>query len=82
MPRNVHNFWIEIDIDGRKERIKVGPESADGGFTMVIYQRDKRQVSGISEALLIWAAADGETLTLTITPEDRKEGRFHVVTKR
>ncbi len=45
MPRNVRNFWLEIEVDGRKSRIGVGPVRKNGGFTLSIRQRDDGQVT-------------------------------------
>jgi hypothetical protein len=45
MPRNVRNFWIEINVDGASKTIATGPRNANGGFSMTIYQRDKGTVS-------------------------------------
>jgi hypothetical protein len=45
MPRNVRNFWIELDVDGRKERVETGPVKADGGFSLTIRMRDKGSIS-------------------------------------
>ena len=39
MPRNVRNFWIELEVDGRKTPIASGPTSKTGGFNLVIHQR-------------------------------------------
>jgi len=44
-PRNVRNFWLEIQIDGRKTRIACGPQKKDGGFSICILQRDKGQIA-------------------------------------
>lgn len=44
MPRNVRNFWIVADIDGRREQLEGGPQRADGGFTLRILQRDKGDI--------------------------------------
>lgn len=44
MPRNVRNFWIELDVDGRKEKVATGPVRKDGGFSATIYMRDKGEV--------------------------------------
>lgn len=37
----VRNWWIEVEIDGRKTKLCGGPQSKDGGFTLKIHQRDK-----------------------------------------
>lgn len=39
MPRNVRNFWITLDVDGKKTRVETGPRSRDGGFNMTILTR-------------------------------------------
>lgn len=39
MPRNVRNFWIELDVDGSKKSIGTGPRNKDGGFNLTIKQR-------------------------------------------
>jgi hypothetical protein len=44
MPRNVRNFWIEADIDGRKSPFAAGPVSKDGGFSLRISMRDKGRI--------------------------------------
>ena len=46
----VRNFWIEAAIDGRKTRLRGGPVSKDGGFSLTIYQRSN---GGIVRALVI-----------------------------
>lgn len=45
MPRNVRNFWIEAQIDGRASQIAAGPVKKDGGFDLEIMIRDKGWVS-------------------------------------
>jgi hypothetical protein len=37
----MRNFWIEGQIDGRKTQITGGPQGSGGGFSLVVYQRDK-----------------------------------------
>lgn len=39
MPRNVRNFWLELNVDGRS-RVETGPRSKDGGFEFTILMRD------------------------------------------
>ena len=45
MPRNVRNFWIEADVDGKKQSVATGPRRKDGGFDMTILMRDDGEVS-------------------------------------
>ena len=35
----MRNFWIEVEIDGRKTMLKGGPRNKDGGFDLKLYQR-------------------------------------------
>jgi len=44
MPRNVRNFWIELEVDGRKQRIATGPRSKDGGFSLTVKMRDQGEI--------------------------------------
>ena len=45
MPRNVRNFWLELDVDGSKSRVETGPRSKDGGFALRIRMRDKGSIA-------------------------------------
>lgn len=67
MPRNVRNFWIELNVDGKRTRIATGPRNKDGGFELTVYQRDKGDVR---KALYLsgYAHSDG-LLRLTIDPD-------------
>jgi hypothetical protein len=56
MPRNVRNWWLELDIDGKTQRIEAGPQSRVGGFTLTIKQRDQ---GDIVTALEVTGLADG-----------------------
>ena len=47
MPRNVRNFWIEAEIDGRKTPIAFGPQGKDGGFHLILYMRNKGKVEAV-----------------------------------
>lgn len=49
MPRNVRNFWLELQVDGSATRIETGPREKDGGFTLVIRQRDKGNIIAAME---------------------------------
>lgn len=44
MPRNVRNFWLEGQIDGRASKIEGGPVSKDGGFFLRVKMRDEGSV--------------------------------------
>ena len=58
MPRNVRNFWIDLTVDGRRSRIAAGPAGKNGGFSLVIYQRDKGAI--VEMAQIEGAELDGD----------------------
>jgi hypothetical protein len=45
MPRNVRNFWIECEVDGRRTKVALGPQAKDGGFSLTVYQRSDGEVT-------------------------------------
>jgi hypothetical protein len=45
MPKNVRNFWIEIEVDGNKSKVATGPISKDGGFSCIILMRENGKIS-------------------------------------
>lgn len=44
MPRNVRNFWITLNIDGRETQIATGPVRKDGGFNLSVKMRDEGEI--------------------------------------
>ena len=63
MPRNVRNFWLKSDIDGRQSRLTGGPRSKDGGFDLTVYVRDN---SKVREALNILGRVYDGKVHLTV----------------
>jgi hypothetical protein len=59
MPRNVRNFWIELDVDGRTVKVAAGPKSKDGGFALVVKLREDGEVSP-RELHVIGSVVDGD----------------------
>lgn len=59
--RNVRNFWIKANIDGRNTALEGGPPAKDGGFDLTITQRSAR---GIDTALRVVGLvhADGQVI--------------------
>lgn len=39
MPRNVRNFWLEIEVDGRKTKVSLGPAGKTGGARVRVFMR-------------------------------------------
>jgi hypothetical protein len=56
-PRNVRNFWLELEVDGKKTRVATGPRGKTGGFKLTIYIRDDGSVGG---PVRIYGTADEE----------------------
>ena len=81
MPRNVRNWWIEGNIDGRKSALSGGPVSKDGGIDITIYQRDKGQVLDV---LIIKGIAHDGVLKLEVTNTNDPSGQdsFEIKTER
>ena len=46
-PRNVRNFWLEVEVDGRKEKIACGPVNKQGGLTLTLKQRNKGKIDEV-----------------------------------
>lgn len=69
MPRNVRNFWIELDVDGSRSQVATGPRNADGGFRLSIKQRDN---GGIAHTLTVdGRVSDGRLVLKAYTPDGR-----------
>lgn len=63
MPRNVRNFWIELDVDGRGNMVKTGPRRKDGGFDCQFFIRDLGEVK---RSIAVIGRVHGEKLMLKI----------------
>lgn len=37
----IRNFWVEVEIDGRKHLLKGGPVAKEGGITIRVSQRNR-----------------------------------------
>ena len=72
MPRNVRNFWVELDIDGKTTEIATGPRNKDGGFSMLIKIRENGSIS--SKRMKINGFANNGDLEIVAAKfEERKE---------
>lgn len=69
MPRNVRNFWVEVEIDGQVTRLAGGPKAADGGFVLTVKQRDHGRVT---TALTVDGLAVGSDIELTVFDHESK----------
>lgn len=74
MPRNVRNFWLELEVDGKRTPVATGPVAEDGGFLLVLKIRNAGQVvyagqlEGSADAdgnlQVEWVRGSGEVGTL------------------
>ena len=74
MPRNVRNFWVELEVDGQVTEYAAGPQAKDGGFSLTVKMRDQGE---IITALDVWgvASADGSlVLRAYELPNKRSSG--------
>lgn len=44
MPRNVRNFWLELEVSGKRTRVATGPVAKEGGFDLTIKIRRNGEV--------------------------------------
>lgn len=72
MPRNVRNFWIVVNVDGRERLVEAGPKAKDGGFKVTVYQREKGDVSRKTVEIIGRATNDGHLVTTTSVNEERE----------
>jgi len=63
MMKNVRNFWIDVEVDGRQVPVGMGPKPKDGGMNAEIYIRDK---GSIKKAVSITGKAVGDKLILSV----------------
>src|SRR5436190_8165421 len=68
MPRNVGNFWIDAEIDGRSTRLEGGPQSADGGMDVTLKIREGGTVSRCL-SIRCYASPRGQLTALVIAPD-------------
>lgn len=91
-PRNVRNFWCEVQVDGKTTPIAFGPQNKDGGLALTIKMRDNGEsvtvatvrgiVHSITGELILTAQTtpEGDNL-IEISPHDPKHG-FRISTYR
>ena len=88
-PRNVRNFWVEVQVDGRVGKVETGPVSKDGGMLITLQVRSD---GGIVTALRVMCRAlpDG-TLIIDAEPrvpideavqQNATPGEFRIKSKR
>lgn len=81
MPRNVRNFFLELEVDGRKSTIRTGPVSKGGGFSLTIRIRESGDIS--SKYLLVRGIERDGLLNLSALPVNTGSGQaVDIVTLR
>jgi hypothetical protein len=73
MPRNVRNFWCDLDVDGRS-RIGTGPQGRDGGIDAHFYIRDH---GSVTESFRVEGRAFGGKIYLTVIGPDGRQIGTH-----
>lgn len=76
MPRNVRNWWLELEVDGRKTMFESGPRRADGGFRLRILQRDR---GGILDTGELRGRVIGDVLVMTLHSNEFQRDRANFV---
>lgn len=79
MPKNVRNYWITADIDGRNTKLKGGPAATSGGFSLVVHQRDD---GSIEDVLTVTGNADADGTLRLVVRDGAAESVFEHVTQR
>lgn len=74
MPRNVRNFWIELDVDGKKQKVATGPRNGSGGFRLRILMREEGGIS--DKELIVNGYANEEDNTLNLVAWKQVKGIF------
>ena len=70
MPRNLRNFWVSAEVDGRKSPLAGGPVRKDGGMTINLYLKDAK-LGVIRKALTISCTAyQGRPIQVTVDVGD------------
>jgi len=74
------NWWLELDVDGRKHTVTGGPRAKDGGFSLQIFQRS----DGASKKVLSVEGfvSESERLILDVSDELNGNVLVDIVTQR
>ena len=74
MTRNVRNFWVCADIDGRESLLESGPRPKNGGMTVSISQRNDGGI--ITDLVHVRCTAHGEELITEVFIAGKHVGTF------
>ena len=80
MPRIVRNFWLTLDVDGKKTKVAAGPRSAGGGFSCTIQMRSDGDIC--DDVLIIRGSRDHTNGLLHLEVTDGRREIFIRTTTR
>jgi hypothetical protein len=75
MPRNVRNWWVELDVDGVR-KANTGPVGRDGTIDVFLYARDHG--AAINSFHIAGRVLNDGRLHLTVDGPDGREVAEHV----
>lgn len=78
MPRNVRNFWVEVEINGYKHILKGGPKASNGDMRITLFQRDRGEILEVMQVNSIMA---GDEKTLISRVDIPQNGGLGLVTE-
>lgn len=73
MPRNVRNFWLTLDCDGKANQVATGPKSANGGFNLQVLIRNDGSISNDKLEIVGEVLPDGSLEVKAIRNGNRYE---------
>ena len=79
--RNIRNFWLELDVDGRKSNIATGPRSLNGGFKLIVKMKKNGKISN-KIFTLEGCEISGKFLRLVGKWNDETTPRIDIITEK
>lgn len=77
--KNVRNFWVDCDIDGRESTLSGGPRCKTDGMTVAIKQRNNGEVETVL-TVSCFVNTDGDLETYVTDAQGNEITK--VITKR
>lgn len=74
----LRNFYVEVEIDGRKTDLAGGPQAKDGGMYITLYQRDNgSKLKAVT--INCWADENGKLHTIVDNKVDKSASAVNTV---
>jgi hypothetical protein len=70
MPRNVRNFWVEVSVDGKQEKVATGPRNKEGGIYITVLMRENGDISDKKLIIEGSVTSAGELVLLVDGPDN------------